>query len=541
MEIMRHSYYTKIASSQHWIKDIIPAKRGKIFVKDTLSNKPYLIAGNQTLDLVFVNPKEVEDREAVASFLADVTKLKKEEILSKFDDSKLYIPIKKKLDKGQSDRIKEAALPGVGLASEHWRYYPEQNLAGPVLGFVNDDGIGNYGLEEFFDEELRGEPGLLNQETDTAGVKIAFGENVSKPAVDGDDLYLTLDRYIQGEAEKLLEEAIKKFKAPSGTVIVMNPKNGAIMAMANYPNFDPNKFSEIKEKDYNSFKNRAVTDLYEPGSVFKVVTMGSGLDSGKITPETTYEDKGSVTLNGYKIMNSDKKTHGVCDMTYVLENSLNTGSTWVQQQVGKDKFFEYLQKFGFGQLTGIEMLGEAAGRVYEPKDTTDHGYATMSFGQGISVSPLQMISSFAAVANNGLMMKPYIVEKTMKVNGETKESKPTEVRRVISEKAAQDLTKMMVSVVENGHGKQAGVKGFKVAGKTGTAQVPKADGSGYESGKNIGSFIGFAPADDAEFVVLAKIDEPKGIPWAESSAAPIVGKMLDFLLKYYQIAPTEKM
>lgn len=269
--------------------------------------------------------------------------------------------------------------------------------------------------------------------------------------------------------------------------------------------------------------------------------MAAGLDTDKITPETKYEDKGSVTLNGYKIMNSDRKSHGICTMTYVLENSLNTGSTWVEQQMGKNAFFNYLQKFGFGTLTGIELPGEAAGRIYEPKETNDHGFATMSFGQGLSATALQMITSFATVANHGVMMKPYIVQKTVDAKGKIDESKPEEVRQVISEKAASDLTKMMISVVEKGHGKQAKVKGFLVAGKTGTAQVPKTNGLGYEAGKNIGSFIGFAPADDPQFVVLARIDQPKGIPWAESSAAPIVGKMLDFLLKYYEVPPTEKV
>lgn len=539
LQLGQRNYYLKIASSQHWIRDKVPAERGKIFARDTVSNEPYVLASNQSLSLVYVNPKEIEDKDKTAAFLAEVTKMKKEEVLAKFDDSKIYIPIKHRLDKGQSDQIKDAKIKGVSVTKENWRYYPEGGLAGPLLGFVNDEGAGNYGLEEYFDDILKGQPGILNAETDNAGIKIAFGNNVSKPAVNGTDLYLTIDRYIQGKAEELLTGAIKKYSAASGTVIVMNPKTGEILAMANAPSFDPNNYSKLKAEDYASFKNRAVTDVFEPGSVFKVITMASGLDASKITPETKYEDKGTVVLNGNKIMNSDRKAHGICTMTYVLENSLNTGSTWVEQKLGKNRFFDYLRKFGFGELTGIEMPDEGAGRVYEPKEVNDHTYATMSFGQSISVTPIQIVTSFAAVANKGAMMKPYIVEKTVDAKGKSKSTETREVRRVISEQAAADLTKMMISVVENGHGKQAKVKGFKVAGKTGTAQVPKKGGLGYESGKNIGSFIGFAPADDAQFVVLAKIDEPHGVPWAEESAAPLVGQMLDFLLKYYQVAPTE--
>ena len=541
IQMYKHNYYVKAASSQHWIKDTIPAERGKIYAEDTLSGTPYILASNQSLDVVYVNPKEIEDKDYTASFIASVTGMKKEEILAKFDESKLYIPIKRKLDKGQSDRIRDAKLKGVGLASENWRYYPESSLAGPLLGFVNDGGVGNYGLEEYFDNILKGMPGTLSEETDNAGVKIAFGDNVSKPAVNGDDIYLTIDRYIEGEAEKLLNEAIKKYRAPSGTVIVINPKTGAILAMANSPTFDPNKYSTIKEQDYAAFKNRAVTDVYEPGSIFKVITMAAGLDTGKITPDSKYTDTGSVFLNGYKIMNSDRKAHGICSMKYVLENSLNTGSTYVEQLLGKNTFYDYLRKFGFGELTGIEMPGEGAGRINEPKDVNDHTYATMSFGQSISVTPLQMIDSFAAVANKGKMMKPYIVKKTVDATGKAEVTDQKEIRQVMSENAANDLIKMMVGVVENGHGKQARVAGYKVAGKTGTAQIPKTDGLGYEVGKNIGSFVGFAPADDAQFVVLAKIDKPQGVPWAEESAAPLVGKMLDFLLKYYQVPPTEKI
>lgn len=540
LQFKKNGYYLKVASSQHWIRDTVPAERGKIYARDSLSGEPYTLASNMSLSLVYVNPKDIVDKEKTALFLAEVTKMDKNEILSKFDDTKMYVPIAHRLDKGQSDRIKDEKLKGVGLAEENWRYYPEGSLASPLLGFVNSDGQGNYGLEQYYDDILKGEAGVLSAETDNAGVKIAFGKNISKPAVNGTDLYLTVDRYIQEEAEKLLAEAIKKYTAPSGTVIVMNPKTGEILAMATSPSFDPNTYSKLKEKDYASFKNRAVTDVFEPGSVFKVITMASGLDAGKITPETTYEDKGTVVLNGNKIMNSDRKAHGVCSMTYVLENSLNTGSTWVEQKLGKNRFYDYLKKFGFGELTGFEISDEAAGRVYEPKDVNDHTYATMSFGQSISVTPLQMVAAFASVANKGKMMKPYLVEKTVDAKGSTKKTTQREVRMVISEKAAEDLTKMMISVVEKGHGKQAQVKGYKVAGKTGTAQVPRKDGLGYESGKNIGSFIGFAPANDAQFVVLAKIDEPHGVPWAEESAAPLVGRMLDYLLKYYQIPPTEK-
>lgn len=539
LQVFRHGYYLKLANAQHWIKDVIPAKRGKIYAKDSISNSSYLLATNQALDLVFAEPKKLEDKDKTAQFLAETLSMDKNDILELFKTSDTYVVIKHKLSETEGDKIREKGIKGIGLTTENWRYYPEGKLASNILGFVNAEFKGNYGLEEYFNKELSGTPGLLKAEADHAGVELSFGKNVSISPVDGEDLYLTIDRYIQEKAQQLLDEAVKKYGAPSGQVIVMNPKSGAILAIANNPDFDPNKYADIKTSNYRVFKNSAVSDIYEPGSVFKVITLASGLDAKKITPDTTYTDTGSVTLNGYTIKNSDRKAHGVQTMTYVLANSLNTGSTWVQQKLGKDSFYDYINLFGFGTLTGIELPGEAAGVVHNPKETNDFGYANMSFGQGLSVTPLQMITSFAAIANGGKMMKPYLIEKTINNNKhETVNTSSKEIKEVISKEAATDITKMMVNVVEHGHGFQAKVSGYKVAGKTGTAQVPDPRG-GYDSSKNIGTFIGFAPADDPQFVVLAKIDEPKGIPWAEESAAPIVGNMLDYLLKYYKIPPTE--
>jgi cell division protein FtsI/penicillin-binding protein 2 len=539
LQTSKHEYLSKQAVAQRSYKDVIPSKRGQIFAADTLTNNPFLIATNQTLDLLYLDGREVENGDEVAlKISAVVAGISKDEILSKINKESSYIPLKHKLTHEESKKVKELDLRGVGLISENWRYYPEQKLASSVLGFVNNEGAGNYGIEESFNDELTGEDGLLKEEIDNKGIRITFGNNISKPATNGDDVYLTIDRYIQGMAEKTLGETVKKFSAEGGTVIVMDTKTGKILALANAPFYNPNDFAA--EKDYNVFKNKAVSDLYEPGSVFKVITVAAGLDAGKIEPDTKYEDTGLIELDGHKIQNSDKKAHGVCDMTYVLEQSLNTGTTWIQQKLGKDLFYDYLKRFGFGDLTGIEFLGEAQGLVYKPKDLNDHGYATMSFGQSISTTPLQMANSYASIANGGKLMRPYVVEKIVGKDGKEKITEPKEIRSVMSQSASDKLKNMMVSVTEKGHGQQSKVAGYKIAGKTGTAQVVKPEG-GYDPNKNIGTFIGFPVAPGADFVVLAKVDSPKGLAWAESSAAPIVGQMLDFLLKYYQIPTTEKI
>jgi len=539
LQVIHHDEYTRVATAQHSFKDTIYARRGQIFAYDTISGTPSLLASNQALNLLYINPEEIENKDDTVAKLADITGLKAEDVAAKFNDQAVYVIIMHKLTKDQSDRVTAANLKGVYLQSENWRFYPENTLAASLLGYVDNEGSGNYGIEQYFNDILKGKNGYLNEETDANGVKIAFGTSGSTAAVEGSDIYLTIDRYIQAKAETVLADTIKNFSADSGQVIVMDKTSGKILAMANGPSFNPNAYASVK--DYSIFKNKAVTDLYEPGSVFKAVTLAAGVDSGRITPDTTYTDNGYLVIDGNKISNSTPGAHGVQTMTYVLAQSLNTGTTFVEQKLGKDLFYSYIKKFGFGQLTGIEFDGEAAGKVYKPAEFTEHGYATMSFGQSISTTALQMLNAYAVIANNGKMMKPYIVDKTVDANGKTQTTSSKPVETVISEKAAADMQKMLINVVEEGHGYQAKVAGYKIAGKTGTAQVVKADGTGYVDGANIGTFVGFPVAENANFVVLAKIDNPKGVQWAESTAAPVVGTMLDYLLKYYQIPPTEKV
>ncbi len=540
LQIYKHEYYAQAASQQQTSKFTIPAQRGRIFISDTISGGSYLLATNQTLNLVYADPSLIKNKEEAAEKISSVLNMNKQEVLDLISVSGQYAPLKHKVNENELKVILEAKIVGISYKPEYWRYYPEETLACSVLGFVDSGGTGRYGLEEYFNSELVGTPGQTKAETDeNNGVALVFGKNIVKPAEDGSDLYLTLDRYIQGKAEALLKEAVDKYKADGGSVIVMDPTTGKILAMANNPIFDPNKYSTIEEEDYSVYKNKAVTDSYEPGSIFKVITIAAGLDAGVITPETTYEDSGVLLIDGNKIMNSDKKSNGIQTMTQVLEKSLNTGTTWVEQKLGKNKFYEYLNKFGFGKITGIEFSNESSGILLTPDELNEHGYATMSFGQSVSTTPLQMIASYSVIANGGKAVTPHIIDKIVNFDGSFESIEQGEAKRVISKKAADDLTEMMVSVVNNGHGKQASVAGYKIAGKTGTAQVVKEDGTGYEENKNIGTFIGFSPTEGANFVVLAKIDNPHNVAWAESTAAPVVGSMLDFLLKYYNIPPTE--
>lgn len=456
-------------------------------------------------------------------------------------DNKIFYNFNKN---NQKEKKKELIIEGLGFLTKTYRFYPEDNIGANLLGFVNyinEEQHGHYGLEGFFDQELFGKYGSLKAERDAKGdITIIDDRQYIKPQ-NGSDIILTINRTIQFNTCKKLNEAVLKHGADGGSVIIMNHETGAILAMCSYPDYDPNNYNI--EKNIKVFNNPTIFSQYEPGSIFKVITMAISLDQEKITPQTSFEDTGQVKIANYTIENSDQKAHGVVTMIKVLEESLNTGAIFAMRQVGPDTFENYLKMFGFGEKTGIELEGESRGDInnlIKEKKTKikELNAATASFGQGIAVTPLQMVSAFAAIANGGKLMKPFIVKEIIRNDGSRIITEPIELRRVISEKTATILSGMMVNVVENGHGKKAGVKGYWVAGKTGTAQVPKQDGRGYQPNAHIGSFAGFAPVEDPYFTMLVRIDQPRDVEWAESSAAPLFGELAQFILNYWQVPKT---
>ena len=539
LQVLAHGYYQDLASDQHRIyEDLIP-RRGEIFARD--GSGYYPIAVNRELALVYAVPREIEDPKYTAHEIAIILQIDEGELLNKISQPDgWYAVIKHKVGDEKKEEIKKKKFKGIYTLPEPERFYPAGNFASQVVGFVGSDGekvIGRYGLEAYWNKELEGNPGRLEQERDTGGRWISISEKKIEPAENGADLYLTLDHTIQYRAEMALKKAVEKYQADRGSIVIIDPATGAVLAMASSPDFNPNDFS--KAEDMSVFGNPAVSETYECGSVFKSITMAGGLDSKVVAPDDTYVDTGSVSEAGYTIKNSDGKANGVQTMMQVLEKSLNTGAIYVEKAMGNIKFLEYVRSFGFGEKTGIDTLGETAGNISGLKQLRNINSFTASFGQGISVTPIQFASAFAAIANGGELMKPWIVEKVEYENGQESVSQPQEVRRVISKEASLDLTRMLVSVVQNGHGKRAGVPGYIVAGKTGTAQVPKKEGGGYEDKQHIGSFAGFAPAYDPKFAMLVKLDNPRNVEWAESSAAPTFGEMAKFLLDYYNIEPTE--
>jgi cell division protein FtsI/penicillin-binding protein 2 len=540
LQVIAYQSYREIAENQHKILQVLKPKRGDIYIKE--GSGLYPLAINRDLQMAYIVPKEVENKDETIYKTASILGLEEGFVREKISDSEdMFEILKHKLSDEETGKIKEAKIKGVYLIPESFRFYPSGELASQLVGFVGSDGekeIGRYGLESFWENQLRGEEGSLDQERDTGGRWISISERKINPAKDGVSLVLTIDHTVQYETEKILKEAMEKHGADNGSVIIMDPKTGKILAMANFPNFNPNDYGKVE--DMGVFLNHAVNTTYECGSVFKTITAAMGIEEGKIEPNSTFVDTGLVQEAGYGIKNSDEKAYGTQTMTEVLEKSLNTGAIHIEKLVGNKRFSEYVQRFGFGDKTGIELPSEAVGNIKNLEYLKRNiNFFTASFGQGITVTPIQFINAYSTIANKGMMMKPQIVEKIIYSEGKSEEVEPIEVRQVISEDAAKKISEMLRSVVVKDHGKRADVPGYLVGGKTGTAQVASSSSKGYEEGLTIGSFVGYAPTDDPQFVILVKIVNPKDVQWAESSAAPVFGKIMKFLLEYYKVEPTE--
>lgn len=541
LQIIDYSFYSALASDQHEIYLTLVPKRGEILVADYNSDQLYPLATSRDFNFIFGIPVEIDNPAETTEILTELLRLDEEEAelllvkLSKENDP--YEPIKHKVTDEIVEQIKEKELTGIRFVKESWRYYPMESLSSQLIGFVGFEGDqqrGLYGLEGYFDEELSGQPGVLETERDVAGRWIALTEKKVEKAEDGSDIILTIDRTVQYYVCDLLNKTALRHGADGGSVIIMNPATGSITAMCNYPDFDPNNYSEVDDPQF--YNNPAIFSEYEPGSIFKPITMAGALDAGLLTPGSTYTDTGQRQVDIYTISNSDGKTHGQQTMTEVLENSLNLGVMFVAEELGTELFRQYVQNFGFGQPTGISLPAEADGNISSLNNKAFVYSATASFGQGITVTPLQMVTAFGAIANGGRLMKPYVIDEIRHPSGQADKTSPQMIRQAISSRAATLLGGMLVSVVNNGHAKLAGVDGYYVGGKTGTAQVSSTVRAGY-SGKTIHSFVGFAPVDDPAFVMLVKLDDPKDVPFAASSAAPLFGEIARFLLNYYQIPP----
>lgn len=541
VQVVQGGYYKALAFESHELYQELIPERGEVFAQDNYAAAGSVaIVTNQNLAEVHAEPKYIDDPEKVAVALAPLLNISKEDLFKKLnrpgDPDEV---LKRRVPEEMVQAIDELNLPGIKFREEQWRYYPEAEYTAHITGYFgysDDEAKGQYGIEGYFNDALQGSMGYIEGEKDAFGRFLTIGDNFIQEAVDGDDLYLTIDKNIQFFACEKLKAAVERLSAEEGTIIIMEPQSGAIIAMCNFPSFDPNHYNEVESIEV--FVNSAVSDEYEPGSVFKGITMAAGLDHGVVTPTTTYTDTGQITVAGYPIKNFDEKAYGTRTMTEVLENSLNLGAVFVVQQLGNEAFYYYVKNFGFGKPSEIELPNEHDGDISQLEQLKDVYSYTASFGHGLTVTPLQLITAYAAIANGGNLVKPYMIEKQITASGVEHITEPTVVRQVISAQTARTLSAMLVNVIDYGHAKRAAVDGYFFAGKTGTALV--TTGRGYDTSRHNDTFVGFGPVSDPKFVMLAKMNEPKGVQYAEGSVVPLWGEIARYLVNYYQIPPDRK-
>lgn len=530
-----------LASSQRErISELIP-NRGSILASDG-----FPLAINQEGYLVYANPQEIEETpkaisRLLAPFLApgiDEVKIatdasqkeiedKKEELISDMEDflnsqlekkDLIWVLLKPKIKGETKIQIDELNLRGIYFDKRPFRAYPEASMAAHLIGFVGQDDYGKdsgyFGLEGFYELDLTGRIGIIKQEKDAINRPIPIGKFWQQEKKNGRNLELYLDRGIQFLVEQELSKAVEKYEAKRGSVIIMEPKTGGILAMATYPSFNPEKYVKY---DYENFANSIVSQSYEPGSTFKVITVAAGIEEKKITPETKCDmcDQ-PLKVDKYTIRTWNDKYFENTNMIEALQHSDNIAMCFIAKKLGIETFSKYIKNFGIGSLTQIDLQGEIAPKLRESWSQVD--LYTSSFGQGLVVTPIQMITAVAAIANKGNLIEPRVVKKITDIKKEV-ELKPKIIRRVVSEDTAQTVKDMMVAAVKYGEAQWAAPHGYKIAGKTGTAQI--SVGGEYDSKKTIASFVGFAPADNPSFVMLTIIEEPKTSEWGSETAAPL--------------------
>ncbi|SRR5579884_2424891 len=530
-QVLDHDRLRGMADDEQAQDLVIPPKRGALL---DAGRRPLAIS--VMYDNLYVYGPLVKDPARTAATLAPVIEMPERDILAKIDrEKRAPVLVKGRLAAEDSIRVTALKLPGLYLQPAPYRAYPEGSIAAQVLGFVGLDAEGLAGLELSYNDELAGVPGRLVSARDTTGQEITVARQEYVPAVDGADLVLTIDRYLQRVAERELQAAVQSNKAVGGQILIMDPTTGGIMAAAAWPTYSLTE--PIRPEQAALWKPTMATDVYEPGSVMKVVTMSAAVDEGLVTPDTTVSDPGSVLVDGVRISNWDFNGHGTITMRQVLIYSSNVGSSFVARRLGPDRFYKYLDLFGFGQPTGIRLPGEAAGSYRTPEDETWRpiDLTTNSYGQGVAVTPLQMITAYAALANDGVLMRPMLVKELRR--GDDVEPVPPEVvRRVVSSHTAQQLTDMMVSVLQQPAQQQNRIPGYVIAGKTGTADTPTA--GGYQLNRTYASQIGFAPVDHPRFVMLVRLDAPEAL-YGGAAASPLFKRMAEELFTYLRIPPSE--
>lgn len=533
-QVIKADELSALALSQYsGVRKLLP-QRGEIKTSDN-----FPVASNRVSYLVFANPAVIKDKKKITNTLSLHLKSDSSSISSFLSLERFWVPIASRIDSKTKEKISSFRLDGIGFEQQFSRFYPEASMAAHLLGLVGKDDLGDdkgyFGLEGYYDRLLRGKEDYAVEIQDALGRPILSRLTKKSKRVNGSNLKLSIDRSIQFLVEQKLKKGIEKYGASSGMVGVMNPQNGHIIAMAAFPSFSPDSYQNYKEDLY---KNPFISNTFEPGSSLKPLVMSGALDASVVTPQTQCNICGGpVTIGGYELHTWNDKYFKDTNMIDVIRRSDNTGMVFVAQKLGVDRMISYLTKFGLGQLTDIDLQGEVAPSLKPRGEWYSVDLATAGFGQGISLTPIELLSGFSAIANKGKRMQPLVVASVEMPDGKTIKIEPKVLSKPISEKTAIIMTEILVNAVNKGEAQWTRLKGYRIAGKTGTASIPVA--GHYDPEKTIASFIGFAPADNPKFVMLVILDKPTTSIYASETSAPIFFDIAKDLLSYYGIPPSE--
>lgn len=487
------------------------------------------------VDSVYATPYLVANPSEAAQLLSASLAIDESILAEKLNKDCGFVYLARKIEKEKSESIKRMEIEGIGILEESKRFYPGSFLGSQLIGFAGVDNKGLAGVEFNFDKILRGRPGQLVFERDPLGHSIPGGNLYKSPSTDGNNIYLTIDKAIQYKAEAELKAAIEKYQGKSGIVIVMDTRNGDILAMANYPTFDSNNFSKAKPEQ---LRNRAVTDIYEPGSTMKVIVVAAALEEGIVEPNTLFHLPSTIKVANKVINEAHPRPPVDYTVKQIISRSCNVGAITLGLKLGRERLYRYIETFGFLQKTGIDFPGEVSGFLLPPKEWSGTTIGTVPIGQGVTTTALQMVRAIASIANEGIMVKPRVLRRvTTQQRKEIALAPEVNKKRVISKETALKLKAMLGEVAAEGTGKRAQVSGYKVGGKTGTAQKPRTKGRGYEEGKYVASFVGFAPLEDPRLAILVAVDEPRNAIWGGVVAAPVFREVAGFSLQRLKIPP----
>lgn len=530
LQLVAGPAYAAMAYDQRNREMDVPARRGSIYDRE---GEP-LAVSMEARD-VYAVPALVVDKEGAAEAIADILGGDSREYLTKLNKDASFVYLARKVEVERADAVKRLDLAGIGFQDDARRVYPSNELACQVLGFVGIDDIGLSGLEKYYDETLAGTPGKTIAEKGPGGIPIPGGVSVQEDAVDGQNIVLTIDKDIQYQAHVELQAAVEKWGAKGGSVIVMDPETGGILAMASTPTFDPNDFASADE---SAFRNRPVVDVYEPGSTIKSLTAAAVIEEGMYEPDSMFDLPSTLKIGGRTIHESHPRARVDWSLTEIVTNSSNVGAVKLGLALGEDKLYEYFAKFGLTEKTGIDYPGEAKGWLPPTSQWSASSIGNIPFGQGVSVTPLQLARSLTAIATDGQLATPHFLDSLPDSPDTTLVWPRT---RAISAETATKMREVMAAVVYEGTGSEAAVEGYTVAGKTGTAQKVRTDGkAGYAAGKYVASFSGFLPVESPAVLIIVTIDEPSNSIYGGTVAAPTFSKLGAYCMEHLKIPPTPK-